>query len=356
MSGGHDDRAPGHRACNVHRWSIRSGHRRQRLHRRTPRAPADRARLPCVLPGARDVARRRTAGGGRPDSSPCDIADRAGVARAIASSNARFVFHLAGLVRAMDPGDFMRVNAGGVERLRRRAPTSPTARSSCWSRRSRRRGRRGRGRSSRAIRRCRSPITVAASSPVSRRPCGTPMRCPSRSCGPASCSALGTEGCYEVFRPIARSGLHVVGGSGEPPRLARRRGGSRRVPRARGGAGRAARARRPGTRHLLRRCGGCFVRRTRHGDRARAREAAAPHSPICRDGRCGRSACSATSCRGSAGARGGSAATRSATFSQVRGRARRRKPGSNWAGRPRPRSPIDCVKPRSGTATRTGFE
>jgi nucleoside-diphosphate-sugar epimerase len=47
----------------------------------------------------------------------CDIADRAGFARAISSSNARFVFHLAGLVRAVDPGDFMRVNAGGVEAI-----------------------------------------------------------------------------------------------------------------------------------------------------------------------------------------------------------------------------------------------
>ena len=45
----------------------------------------------------------------------CDIADRAALERAIASSNARYVFHVAGLVRAMDPGDFMRVNAGGVE-------------------------------------------------------------------------------------------------------------------------------------------------------------------------------------------------------------------------------------------------
>jgi nucleoside-diphosphate-sugar epimerase len=47
----------------------------------------------------------------------CDIADRAEVARAFASSNARFVFHLAGLVRAVDPEDFMRVNAGGVEAI-----------------------------------------------------------------------------------------------------------------------------------------------------------------------------------------------------------------------------------------------
>ncbi len=42
--------------------------------------------------------------------------------------------------------------------------------------------------------------------------------------------------------------------------------------------------------------------------------------------------------------------------SPVRGRARRRKRGSSWAGRRRPRSPIDCAKPRSGTATRAGSD
>ena len=45
----------------------------------------------------------------------CDIADRAGIARAIASSNARSVFHVAGRVRALDADDYLRVNAGGVE-------------------------------------------------------------------------------------------------------------------------------------------------------------------------------------------------------------------------------------------------
>ena len=54
----------------------------------------------------------------------CDIADHAEVARAIASSNTRVVFHLAGLVRAVDPGAFMRVNARGV----RSGPTASSCR------------------------------------------------------------------------------------------------------------------------------------------------------------------------------------------------------------------------------------
>lgn len=45
----------------------------------------------------------------------CDIADHTKVAHTIASSRARFVFHLAGRVRAADPGEFMRANAGGAE-------------------------------------------------------------------------------------------------------------------------------------------------------------------------------------------------------------------------------------------------
>jgi len=44
-----------------------------------------------------------------------DIADGVAIANAIAAANARFVFHLAGAVRALDAEEFMRVNAGGVE-------------------------------------------------------------------------------------------------------------------------------------------------------------------------------------------------------------------------------------------------
>jgi hypothetical protein len=51
-------------------------------------------------------------------------------------------------------------------------------------------------------------------------------------------------------------GLHVVGGSGDSRSSSLRRISS--VPLARGGAGERLN-RRAGTRHLFRRCGGCFV-------------------------------------------------------------------------------------------------
>jgi len=45
----------------------------------------------------------------------CDVNDRAGVSRAMASSRAGIVFHVSGLVRAMCSAEFMRANAQGVE-------------------------------------------------------------------------------------------------------------------------------------------------------------------------------------------------------------------------------------------------
>jgi len=69
-------------------------------------------RVYCLVRATSRVDELRLAGA---QLIACDITDHAGVARAIASSNARTVFHLAGLVRAMNLGDFMRVNAGGVQ-------------------------------------------------------------------------------------------------------------------------------------------------------------------------------------------------------------------------------------------------
>jgi nucleoside-diphosphate-sugar epimerase len=44
-----------------------------------------------------------------------DVTDRRSVERALTQAQADTVFHLAGLVKARRPEDFMRVNAGGVE-------------------------------------------------------------------------------------------------------------------------------------------------------------------------------------------------------------------------------------------------
>ena len=69
-------------------------------------------RVCCLVRASSRVDELRAAGA---ELVACDIADRAMIARAIASSNARVVFHVAGLVRAMNAGEFMRVNARGVE-------------------------------------------------------------------------------------------------------------------------------------------------------------------------------------------------------------------------------------------------
>ena len=145
----------------------------------------------------------------------CDIADRTGVARAIASSNARVVFHLAGLVRALDPGDFMRVNAGGVDAVAEACTAQPDR-----------------------------PVLVLVSSLAAAGPSGRSPIVESDPPAPVSyygrskfageqvamryadalpitvvrpCIVFGSgdRGMVEVFRPIARLGLHVVGGSGD---------------------------------------------------------------------------------------------------------------------------------------------
>jgi len=173
---------------------------------------ACRCRVSCLVRATSRVDELRLAGA---QFIACDIADRAGVARAIASSNARFVFHLAGLVRAMSPGDFMRVNAGGVEAVAEACTDQPDR-----------------------------PVLVLVSSLAAAGPSGerpnvegdTPMpvshygrskftgeqaamryadALPITVVRPCIVFGAGDRGMFEVFRPIARSGLHVVGGSGD---------------------------------------------------------------------------------------------------------------------------------------------
>lgn len=167
-------------------------------------------RVYCAVSAVSRVDELRLAGS---QLIACDIADRTGVARAIASSNARYVFHLAGLVRAMDPRDFMRVNAGGVAAVAEACTAQPDR-----------------------------PVLVLVSSLAAAGPSGSspivendppaPVSFYGRSkfggeqvamryadalsvtvVRPCIVFGAGDRGLYEVFRPIARWGTHVVVGS-----------------------------------------------------------------------------------------------------------------------------------------------
>jgi dihydroflavonol-4-reductase len=145
-----------------------------------------------------------------------DITDRAEVARAISSSSACFVFHLAGLVRVIGPGDYTRVNVGGVEAVAQACNEQPDR-----------------------------PVLVLVSSLAAAGPSGQrptvesdpPLpvshyghsklageqvamqyadALPITVVRPCVVFGAGDRGMYEVFRPIARTGLHVVGASGDP--------------------------------------------------------------------------------------------------------------------------------------------
>ena len=69
------------------------------------------SRVTCLVRASSQVAELRDAGAAL---ITCDVTDGAEVSRAIAASNARTVFHLAGLVRAVRPAEYTRVNEGGA--------------------------------------------------------------------------------------------------------------------------------------------------------------------------------------------------------------------------------------------------
>jgi dihydroflavonol-4-reductase len=145
-----------------------------------------------------------------------DATDRAGMKRALAEAQADVVFHPAGLLKAVRTADFARVNAGGVESVA----------AACADRAER-------------------PALIVVSSLAASGPsAGDQPRVEGESPAPVSFygrSKLagelaaarhagemeitivrppivfgpGDRGVLEMFRPIARSGLHVVPGRGE---------------------------------------------------------------------------------------------------------------------------------------------
>jgi nucleoside-diphosphate-sugar epimerase len=170
-------------------------------------------RVSCLVRASSCVDELRSAG------AQCitgDVTDGASMKRALAVSQAGIVFHLAGLTKALRPDDFLRVNAGGVDAVA----------AACAGRTDK-------------------PVLVAVSSLAAAGPCadGRP-RAESDAPTPVSaygCSKVageqaaaryagvvpisivrppmvfgpGDRGMLEMFRPIARWGIHAVPGRGE---------------------------------------------------------------------------------------------------------------------------------------------
>ena len=170
-------------------------------------------RVSCLVRATSRIDELRSAGA---QLVTGDVTDPAVIGRALALSQARIVFHLAGLLKALRTDDFLRVNAGGVESI-------AAACAGCAD----------------------EPVLVVVSSLAAAGPCtvGKP-RVESDASMPVSaygCSKLageqaaaryagvapisivrppivfgaGDRGTLEMFRPIARWGIHAVPGRGE---------------------------------------------------------------------------------------------------------------------------------------------
>jgi dihydroflavonol-4-reductase len=170
-------------------------------------------RVSCLVRATSRIDELRSAGA---QLVTGDVTDCASMGRALAVSQAGIVFHLAGLTKALRTDEFLRVNAGGVESIA----------AACAERTDK-------------------PVLVVVSSLAAAGPCaaGRP-RVESDAPAPTSaygCSKLageqataryaavvpssivrppivfgpGDRGTLEMFRPIARWGIHVVPGLGE---------------------------------------------------------------------------------------------------------------------------------------------
>jgi nucleoside-diphosphate-sugar epimerase len=171
------------------------------------------ARVSCLVRAASRVDELRSAGA---QLVTGDVTDRAGIGRALAMSQAGIVFHLAGLTKALQMDDFLRVNAEGVESVA----------AACADR-------------------IDKPVLVVVSSLAAAGPCAesrprvesdapTPVSAYGRSklageqaaaryagvvpisiVRPPMVFGPGDRGMLEMFRPIARWGIHIVPGRGE---------------------------------------------------------------------------------------------------------------------------------------------
>ena len=145
-----------------------------------------------------------------------DVTERVDMGRALEASQAATVFHLAGLTKALRADDFVRVNAGGVESVagacaaRGDPPvlvvvSSLAAAGPCTGGRSRVEGDvpqavSAYGRSKQAGEQAAAKYAAGVSISIVRPPIVF---------GP------GDRGTLEIFRPIARWGIHVVPGRGD---------------------------------------------------------------------------------------------------------------------------------------------
>ena len=171
------------------------------------------SRVSCLVRATSRIDELRSAGA---QLVTGDVTDPAVIGRALALSKARIVFHLAGLLKALRTDDFLRVNAGGVESVAAACANQADP-----------------------------PVFVLLSSLAAAGPCAVDRprvesdlpipvsnygrsklageqaaamyagRVPISIIRPPIVFGSGDRGVLEMFRPIARWGIHAVPGRGE---------------------------------------------------------------------------------------------------------------------------------------------
>jgi len=170
-------------------------------------------RVSCLVRATSRIDELRSAGA---QLITGDVTDRAGIGRALEASQAGVVFHLAGLAKALGTDDFVRVNTGGVESVagacaRRADPPVLVVVSSLSAA--------GPSAVDRPRVESDSPTPVSAygrsklagEQAAAKYAAGVPISM----VRPPIVFGPGDRGVFEMFRPIARWGIHVVPGRGE---------------------------------------------------------------------------------------------------------------------------------------------